>query len=241
MLIPWHYGDNVTSSIVLTIVNVAFWRRLRHLRYSELAMRNDAKLPKRTWRITSDVTRNSFRDSRFVIWPILCQQGYKREVTLQVGAIDWKTALIKRPQLKPHCIQSSRVLVPAGTSKSTSRRHGIQAVTRVMAYVVILDNCVLHLACLTHENMPCWDRISQNNLYYCHIIGLLLSGLYSNGGRRQIRQVNGSRSCVNISRPFWSRVESNGFMHWNYPDVEEIYMVRLSNLASMFRMYIWCE
>jgi hypothetical protein len=34
-----------------------------------------------------------------------------------------------------HCIQSSRVLVPAGTSKSTLRRHGIQAVTRVMAYV----------------------------------------------------------------------------------------------------------
>jgi hypothetical protein len=28
--------------------------------------------------------------------------------------------------LKPHCIQSSRVLVPAGTSKSTLRRHGIQ-------------------------------------------------------------------------------------------------------------------
>jgi hypothetical protein len=38
--------------------------------------------------------------------------------------------------LKPHCIQSSRVLVPAGTSKSTSRRHSIQAVTRVMAYVI---------------------------------------------------------------------------------------------------------
>jgi hypothetical protein len=37
--------------------------------------------------------------------------------------------------LKPHCIQSSRVVVPAGTSKSTSRRHGIQVVTRVMAYV----------------------------------------------------------------------------------------------------------
>jgi hypothetical protein len=37
--------------------------------------------------------------------------------------------------LKPHCIQSSRVLVPAGTSKSTLHRHGIQAVTRVMAYV----------------------------------------------------------------------------------------------------------
>jgi hypothetical protein len=36
--------------------------------------------------------------------------------------------------LKPHCIQSSRVLVPAGT-KSMSCRHGIQAVTRVMAYV----------------------------------------------------------------------------------------------------------
>jgi hypothetical protein len=37
--------------------------------------------------------------------------------------------------LKPHCIQSSQVLVPVGTSKSTSRRHGIQAGTRVMAYV----------------------------------------------------------------------------------------------------------
>jgi hypothetical protein len=37
--------------------------------------------------------------------------------------------------LKPHCIQSSRVLVPADTSKSMLRRHGIQAVTRVMAYV----------------------------------------------------------------------------------------------------------
>jgi hypothetical protein len=37
--------------------------------------------------------------------------------------------------LKPHCIQSSRVIVPAGTSKSTPRCHGIQAVTRVMAYV----------------------------------------------------------------------------------------------------------
>jgi hypothetical protein len=37
--------------------------------------------------------------------------------------------------LKPHCIQSSRVLVPAGTSKSTLRRHSIQARTRVMAYV----------------------------------------------------------------------------------------------------------
>jgi hypothetical protein len=37
--------------------------------------------------------------------------------------------------LKPHCIQSSRVLVPAGTSKSTLRRHGIQAATWVMAYV----------------------------------------------------------------------------------------------------------
>jgi hypothetical protein len=38
-------------------------------------------------------------------------------------------------QLKPHCIQSSRVLVPAGTSKSMLHRHGIQAITRVMAYV----------------------------------------------------------------------------------------------------------
>jgi hypothetical protein len=40
-----------------------------------------------------------------------------------------------KDNLKPHCIQSSRVLVPAGTIKSTSRRHSIQAVTRVMAYV----------------------------------------------------------------------------------------------------------
>jgi hypothetical protein len=37
--------------------------------------------------------------------------------------------------LKPHCIQSSRVLVPAGTSKSMLHHHGIQAVTRVIAYV----------------------------------------------------------------------------------------------------------
>jgi hypothetical protein len=37
--------------------------------------------------------------------------------------------------LMSHCVQSSRVLVPAGTSKSMLRRHGIQAVTRVMAYV----------------------------------------------------------------------------------------------------------
>jgi hypothetical protein len=41
--------------------------------------------------------------------------------------------------LKPHCIQFSPVLVPSDTCRSTSRRHhlrpGIQAVTRVMAYV----------------------------------------------------------------------------------------------------------
>jgi hypothetical protein len=50
--------------------------------------------------------------------------------------------------LKPHCIQSSWVLVPAGTSKSTLRRHSIQAVT--MAYVAdavtlwhCLQQCVL--------------------------------------------------------------------------------------------------
>jgi hypothetical protein len=34
-----------------------------------------------------------------------------------------------------HCIQSSRVLVPAGTSKSMLPRYSIQAVTRVMAYI----------------------------------------------------------------------------------------------------------
>jgi hypothetical protein len=50
--------------------------------------------------------------------------------------------------LKPHCIQSSWVLLPTGTSKSTSR--GIKAVTRVMAYVADavtlwrgLQQCVL--------------------------------------------------------------------------------------------------
>jgi hypothetical protein len=37
--------------------------------------------------------------------------------------------------LKPHGIQFRWVLVPAGTSKSTLRRRGIQAVTRVMAYI----------------------------------------------------------------------------------------------------------
>jgi hypothetical protein len=42
---------------------------------------------------------------------------------------------IQQQLLKPHCIQSSRVLVPAGTSKSTSRCHGIQAETSVIAYV----------------------------------------------------------------------------------------------------------
>jgi hypothetical protein len=47
-------------------------------------------------------------------------------------SIQFKTSFIL---LKPHCIQSSRVLVPAGTSKSMLCHHGIQAVTRVMAYV----------------------------------------------------------------------------------------------------------
>jgi hypothetical protein len=52
--------------------------------------------------------------------------------------------------LKPHCIQSSRVLVLAGTSKSMLRRHVFQAITRVMAYVNnavtlwrFLQQCVL--------------------------------------------------------------------------------------------------
>jgi hypothetical protein len=52
--------------------------------------------------------------------------------------------------LKPHCIQSSRVLVPTGTSKSMSRRYRIHAITRVMAYVAdaatlwrCLQQCVL--------------------------------------------------------------------------------------------------
>jgi hypothetical protein len=55
------------------------------------------------------------------------------------SAIHTKCTYIEYWSLKPHCIwiieQSSRVLVPAGTSKSTLRHHGIQAVTRVMAYV----------------------------------------------------------------------------------------------------------
>jgi hypothetical protein len=39
----------------------------------------------------------------------------------------WKIFVSKKivELLKPHCIQSSQVLVPAGTIKSTLRRHGI--------------------------------------------------------------------------------------------------------------------
>jgi hypothetical protein len=39
------------------------------------------------------------------------------------------------PPLFPTEKAINRVLVPAGTSKSMLRRHGIQAVTRVIAYV----------------------------------------------------------------------------------------------------------
>jgi hypothetical protein len=54
----------------------------------------------------------------------------------KMGADDDVCSSLGLNVLKPHCIQSSRVLVPAtGTSKSTSRRHCIQAVTRVMTYV----------------------------------------------------------------------------------------------------------
>jgi hypothetical protein len=58
--------------------------------------------------------------------------------------------------LKPHCIKFSPVLVPAGTSRSTSRRHHfrpvIQAVTRVMTYVA---NAVTlwHVWCII---LWCW-------------------------------------------------------------------------------------
>jgi hypothetical protein len=39
-----------------------------------------------------------------------------------------KTVYEEYTYLKPHCIQSSRVLVPAGTSKSMLRHHGIHGV-----------------------------------------------------------------------------------------------------------------
>jgi hypothetical protein len=45
--------------------------------------------------------------------------------------------------LKPHCIQSSRVLVPASTSKSTLRRHGMAYVTDAVTLWRCLQQCVL--------------------------------------------------------------------------------------------------
>jgi hypothetical protein len=50
------------------------------------------------------------------------------------------SAIVHLHLLKPHCIQSSRVLVPTGTSKSTLRRHGIQAAVTLWR---CLQQCVL--------------------------------------------------------------------------------------------------
>jgi hypothetical protein len=69
----------------------------------------------------------------FEMRPVKGNIGIRGEfyrIRLDLQPVDLSASL-----LKPHCIQSSRVLVPAGTSKSTLRRHCIQAVTRVMAYV----------------------------------------------------------------------------------------------------------
>jgi hypothetical protein len=46
---------------------------------------------------------------------------------ISFGKILSKQVLFLGHALKPHCIQSSRVLVPAGTCKSPLRRHGSQA------------------------------------------------------------------------------------------------------------------
>jgi hypothetical protein len=70
--------------------------------------------------------------------------------------------------LKPHCIQSSRVLVPAGTSKSTSRRHSIQAVTKVMAYVA--DAVTLSLTMRTDQFELASSARTSSTLKWLHRI-----------------------------------------------------------------------
>jgi hypothetical protein len=77
--------------------------------------------------------------------------------------------------LKPHCIQSSRVLVPAGTSKSTSRHHGIQAVTRVMhALVAYVADAVTLWCCLqqcVHGGFELGSSaLTSSNLKWLHRI-----------------------------------------------------------------------
>jgi hypothetical protein len=59
--------------------------------------------------------------------------------------------------LKPHFIHSSRVLVPAGTSKSTLRRHDIQAITMVMAYIA---NAVTPSSTMRTGSFECTDVIN---------------------------------------------------------------------------------
>jgi hypothetical protein len=89
--------------------------------------------------------------------------------------------LCHNPFLKPHCIQSSRVLVSATTSKSTLRRHGIQAVTRVMAYVADADadadaeagwgyvNAHWTLRCGSlHSLDSFWYRTDLSLDFHCH-------------------------------------------------------------------------
>jgi hypothetical protein len=84
--------------------------------------------------------------------------------------------------LKPHCIQSSRVLVPAGTSKSMLRRRGIQAVT--MAYIadaVILSSTMrtggfeLGSSALMSSILKWLHRIKEMHLKLCSL------GVHKNG------------------------------------------------------------
>jgi alkylhydroperoxidase/carboxymuconolactone decarboxylase family protein YurZ len=53
--------------------------------------------------------------------------------------------------------KASRVFVPAGTSKSMLRRHGIQAVTRVMAYIA---NAVTLSSTMCTGGFECTDVIN---------------------------------------------------------------------------------
>jgi hypothetical protein len=68
----------------------------------------------------------------FVYWPDYRSKWLNN--CSKMANITWAWLILRSQNyfqcLKPQCIQSSRVLVHAGTSKSTSRRHGIQAVIR---------------------------------------------------------------------------------------------------------------
>jgi hypothetical protein len=73
-----------------------------------------------------------------IAW-IIWEKKHRHYSNEKVGITSAVETFPMNVSLKPHCIQSSRVLVPAGTSKSTLRRQGIQAVTRVMAYTLLMQ------------------------------------------------------------------------------------------------------